>query len=88
MFYYGDYCQFETTALKIKQAVAKSFASVAITAILLTLSFILIMDILKYVFKIDPVRFERRRLWQKRQRAKHPSRTRAPKVAVRFQYVA
>ncbi len=45
------------------------------------------MDILKYVFRVDPVKTERERLHRRRQ-AHRAAKAAAPKVAVRFQYVA
>ena len=51
--YFGDYCQFRTNKLKIREFLSKSFAYVAITAITGTFMFVLVMDILKYIFHID-----------------------------------
>ena len=90
-FYYGSYCQFQTNALQIRKALSKSFASVAITAIIVTCSFVILMDILKYVFHIDPVKTERQKLHRKQeqeQQAKRTARQDVPKVAIRFQYIA
>lgn len=82
--YYGEYCQHRTNALKVKIALTKSFASVAISAITITCSFVILMDVLKYVFKIDPVKTERHRRKRKRRR-NHPN---APPQIVRYQYIA
>jgi hypothetical protein len=54
----------------IKQAVSRSFAFVAIAALICVLMFIVTMDILKYCFGVDPVdspseRDMRRNLGQK-----------------------
>ncbi|CAF1158716.1 unnamed protein product [Adineta steineri] len=84
--YYGNYCEIETSALKIKQALSRSFASIAIVALVLTCSFVIIMDVLKYVFKIDPVKAERLKQLQAKKAAK--SKPKPPNVAIRFQYVA
>jgi hypothetical protein len=88
--YYGEYCQIQTTALQVKKTVSKSFASIAITAIVLTCSFIVLMDILKYGFHVDPIKTERMLKQQEAQAEKEAKRVArsAPKVAVRFQYVA
>ncbi|CAF4598946.1 unnamed protein product, partial [Didymodactylos carnosus] len=59
--YSGVYCQFKSSSLKQKEFMSKSFAAVAIGSIGTVLGFILIMDILKYVFKIDPVQATRLR---------------------------
>ncbi|CAF4373124.1 unnamed protein product, partial [Adineta steineri] len=81
-------CEIQTSALKIKQALSRSFASVAITALVLTCSFVIIMDILKYVFKIDPVKAERLKQLRAKKAAKSKPKPKAPNVAIRFQYVA
>ena len=85
--YYGNYCERQTSALAVKKSLTKSFASVAITALVLTCSFVIVMDILKYLFHIDPAKEAR----MKRAKAKRTAPKRksgAPKVAVRFQYVS
>ncbi|CAF1499768.1 unnamed protein product, partial [Adineta steineri] len=60
----------------------------AIVALVLTCSFVIIMDILKYVFKIDPVKAERLKQLQAKRAAKPKPKPKAPNVAIRFQYVA
>lgn len=62
LLYSGTYCQDKSSTLAVKEALSKSFAVVAIVAICCVAGFIIIMDILKYVFKIDPVDRERYRL--------------------------
>ena len=57
--YFGEYCQLQTAALTVKKAMSKSFASVAIAAISLTCSFVVLMDVLKYAFHVDPVKTAR-----------------------------
>jgi hypothetical protein len=89
--YYGDLCQFKTTKLQIHEILSKSFASIAIGAIVTTCTFIVIMDVLKYFFHIDPVEYEResyRRRIQERRRARRPIKNNIPKLALRFQYVS
>jgi hypothetical protein len=61
-YYSGTYCQYESSALVTKQILSKSFAIVAIISLCCVVGFVIIMDILKYVFKIDPVDRERYRL--------------------------
>ena len=58
--YSGTYCETKSTALLVRQVLSKSFASIAITAIILVFLFVITMDVLKYGFKIDPVDRERR----------------------------
>jgi hypothetical protein len=46
--------------------VSKSFSFIAILALIIVAAFIVIMDILKYCFGIDPVHEERERIWRKK----------------------
>lgn len=85
--FYGDYCEFQSNSLKVLKALSRSFASVAITAIALTCSFVILMDLLKYVFHIDPAKGERAAKAAEKQ-AKKAMKQPAPQVAIRFQYVA
>jgi hypothetical protein len=89
-FYYGNYCEFETTTLKVRNVINKSCAYIAITVLVVTISFFVIMDILKYVFGIDPVAPERERLRRQKLEKQRAAQLNAsqPKVALRFQYVA
>jgi hypothetical protein len=79
--YSGRLCEITATKIEIYKAVSKSFAYVAIIAIISVGVFIVIMDILKHCFGIDPVHKERERV-QRRKRAKK----RKP-VIQRFTYV-
>jgi hypothetical protein len=58
--YSGTYCQDKSAALVVREVLSKSFAFIAITAITAVFVFVIIMDVLKYGFKIDPVDRERR----------------------------
>ena len=60
--YYGDHCEFTTRKIIIIKFVAKSFAYVGILAMVSVAIFIIVMDILKYGFGIDPVHEEREKL--------------------------
>jgi hypothetical protein len=90
--YYGDYCQFKSGALRLREILSKSFAAVAIGAIVTTCSFVVVMDVLKYAFHIDPVECERdsyrRRIELQRQARRPPPKTDHPRIALRFQYVS
>ncbi|CAF1227208.1 unnamed protein product [Adineta steineri] len=89
--YYGDYCQFKTSKLEVKEILSKSFASIAIASLIVTCGFILVMDILKYFFHIDPVEHERetyRKRRDQRRRARKPPKDGDMKLALRFQYIA
>ncbi len=60
---YSDrHCEITATKIIIYKIVSKSFAYVAIIAIVSVAMFIVIMDILKYCFGIDPVDEERERM--------------------------
>ncbi|CAF4289609.1 unnamed protein product [Rotaria sp. Silwood2] len=90
-FYYGDFCQFKTSTLVIKEILSKSFASIAIGAIATTCAFVIVMDVLKYVFHIDPVETERdnyRKRREEQRRARQPIKNNQWKLALRFQYVS
>jgi hypothetical protein len=73
--------------LKVRKALSKSFSSVAITAIALTCSFVVVMDLLKYAFHVDPLKAQRAQM-QANEQAKRNNAVHAPPMAVRFQYVA
>lgn len=60
--YYGLHCEITTTRIIIYQIVSKSFAYIAIIAMTSVSTFIIVMDILKYYFGIDPIYRNWRRL--------------------------
>ena len=62
----GRHCEDVSTSLLVHQYVARSFAYIVIIVLSLTVAFIVIMDVLKYGFGIDPVHEERERLQRKR----------------------
>jgi hypothetical protein len=83
-FYSGQFCQDTSSTLEVKQKLSKSFASIAIIAIITLYLFVLVMDVLKYGFEIDPVDRERQRMkkeQEKRQlnKKKHKKRTKKPR---------
>lgn len=79
--YYGRHCEFTATKIVIYKMVSKSFAYVAIIAMVVVVMFVIIMDVLKYCFGIDPVHRERERLWREKRKKKHKP------VIQRFVYV-
>ncbi len=79
--YSGRHCEITATKIKIYKIVSKSFAYVAIIALIIFAMFIIIMDILKYCFGIDPVHEERQRIRRQKQ-----ARKRKP-VIQRYVYV-
>ena len=79
--YSGRHCETTSPKIIVYKIVSQSFAYVAILALTSVAMFIVIMDILKYCFGIDPVHEERERLRrEKRERHRKP-------VIQRFQYV-
>ncbi|CAF1436394.1 unnamed protein product [Adineta ricciae] len=69
---YGRYCEFSTTRIIIYKIVSKTFAYVAIIAMAVVAIFVVVMDVLKYGFGIDPVQGERERLRRERRaKARH-----------------
>jgi hypothetical protein len=79
--YYGRHCEHTAKRIIIYKIVSKSVSYVAIIVIASVAMFIVIMDILKYCFGIDPVHEERERLQRKKRGKK-----RKP-VIQRFAYV-
>ena len=80
--YSGRYCEVISSELQFYQAASKSFAFVAICVMIIAVLFIIMMDVLKYVFGIDPVREDRER----RQRRILARRRHTP-IILRFIYV-
>ena len=80
--YSGRQCEIKSNRIAVHQAVSKSLSYIAILAITSVVGFIVMMDLLKYGFGIDPVREERQRLQQKKL-----VRKRQPPVIQRFIYV-
>ena len=72
----------KASKLKISQAVSRSFGYVVICALIIVAIFIVVLDVLKYVFGIDPVREELDRLEQ----MKLAKRRHRP-ILLRFIYV-
>lgn len=68
--YSGDQCEIESSRTTVLRFVSKSFAYVAIIALCSVALFVIIMDILKYFFGIDPVREDREQLQRERKRRK------------------
>lgn len=74
--YSGRHCEIVSKRIIIYKTISKTFSYVAIIAISIVVMFVIIMDVLKYCFGIDPVRKERERY----RRRKHP-------IIQRFTYV-
>lgn len=79
--YSGRHCEITHRSIAILQIIAKSFAFIAIIAMASVALFIIIMDVLKYGFGIDPVNREQKR-------KKMPSKKkRKTIIVVRYIYV-
>jgi hypothetical protein len=78
----GRHCEITATKIKIFQRVSKSFALIAIIVIISVAMFIIIMDILKYWFGINPTRQDLKRIRRRKQAQKRKS-----PVVIRFIYV-
>ncbi|CAF1507983.1 unnamed protein product, partial [Adineta steineri] len=81
--YSGRHCEITTKTLVARKVISKSVGYIGLLCITGLVSFIIILDILKYGFHIDPIRAERKRMRQK----KDQKRRRMPTVVVRFQYI-
>ena len=64
--YSGRHCEIVAQRVVIFKIVSKSFAYVAIIAMSTVAAFVIIMDLLKYGFGIDPVRKEREEILKKK----------------------
>jgi len=80
--YSGRYCEIVSTKLVTLQFVSKSFGYIAIIFLLIVIGFIVLMDVLKYGFGIDPTKHELERI----RREKARKRKHRP-VIQRFHYV-
>jgi len=56
----GIYCEIKSSSLTIKQTVKRSFGYIAIIAIVAVRGIIVLMDVLKYIFKIDSIDKQRK----------------------------
>jgi hypothetical protein len=71
--YSGRYCEITAKRIIIFKSVSKSFAYIAIIALVSVAIFVIIMDILKYCFGIDPTREGLERIQQEKRVKKHKS---------------
>jgi hypothetical protein len=80
---YSDrHCEIVSNKVVARQTVSKSFAYISIIAMVSVVMFIVILDILKYFFGIDPICKEFKRIKRKikTKKKKHP-------IIIRFTYV-
>ena len=79
--YFGQHCEIVSSKTAVLQTVSKSFAYIVIIAMITVAMFIIILDVLKYFFGIDPVGDELKRIEQKNKIKKKPP------VIIRYIYV-
>ncbi|UJR34697.1 hypothetical protein I4U23_027474 [Adineta vaga] len=66
-YYSGRHCEIKSKKILIFKFISKSFSYIVIIALIIVVMFIVIMDILKYCFGIDPVDEERQRIRRQKQ---------------------
>ncbi|CAF0918198.1 unnamed protein product [Adineta steineri] len=69
-FYSGRHCEITATKIIIYKIISKSFAYIAIIAMVSVMIFIIVMDVLKYFFGIDLTREEREQIRRKKHKKK------------------
>lgn len=82
--YSGRHCENVATSRVVLQTVTKSLGYIALIFLSIVISFFVIMDVLKYVFGIDPVKDERERI--RRLKAMKRMRKHRP-IIQKFTYV-
>ena len=81
--YSGRHCEMTANKLVAIKMMTKSFASIVITFLILLVAFVGTMDVLEYVFHIDPAANYRKRL----KRIKPRQEKTQTRIAIRFTYV-
>ena len=71
--FYGVHCEITTTRVIVFRIVSKSFAFIAILAMTTVVTFVVVMDVLKYFFGVDPVHQKRMLTQQMQQEKQHRS---------------
>ena len=83
--YSGRHCEITSGSLAVRQIVSRSFAYVAIICIVGVFAFMVVLDILKYVFHVDHTYTNKNR---RRKPKRSVTETKKPAVAIRFTYVS
>lgn len=78
--YSGRHCEITAQRITTYKFVAKSFSYVSLFAILTLFMFVIIMDLLKYFFGIDPVKRKSKKAVRKKKKRKQA-------IAYRFVYI-
>ncbi|CAF4414712.1 unnamed protein product, partial [Rotaria magnacalcarata] len=66
----GRHCEITSMKITILKTVSKSFAYIAIIAMISVAMFIVIMDILKYCFGMDPTRGDLERIRREKRKSR------------------
>ena len=82
--YSGRHCEIVGNGLLTRQIISKSFAYVAIIAVTSVALFVIVMDILKYCFGIDPVGPTRKKL--RSMKTKRRKKRKKPVTIIRYIY--
>ncbi|UJR17689.1 hypothetical protein I4U23_004587 [Adineta vaga] len=86
--YSGRFCEISEQAIVIRQKISKSFAYVAISCLASVITFIIIMDVLKYFFGVDLTDNDRRELERRRKRRRRwQQRVKNFKLPKRLSYI-
>ncbi len=85
--YFGRYCENTANKILVLQRLSKSFAFIAIIAMISVVIFVVTMDVLKYFFGIDPVGPTRKELELAKRRKRKPKRKKKAVRIIRFIYV-
>ena len=82
--YYGRYCEITDSTLQAKKVASQSFGYVAVIFIISVISLVILLDALKYIFRIDPLRHELQQLKPK----KRPKKKADPVNVVPLRFVS
>lgn len=80
--YSGRHCELKSMKVRILQVFSRSMGFVSIIGIMITAGFIILMDVLKYGFKIDSASKERKEPLKRKKKKQH-----RPLVVQHFVYV-
>ena len=91
--YSGRYCEVVASSLIARKAASKAVAFIAIICVCIVLGFVVVLDVLKYIFHIDPARrvreqLRRRHIVQRKQKKKRPPVIIRPKYIPRRSEIA
>ena len=85
--YVGRYCETKQSPLLLLQKVTKSFASIATVYIVCICLFVIVLDILRFVFGINSTLADLKRLLRRRAARKTKMKKKKLGKAVHFTYV-